>query len=31
MIIHVISYISYTTSFINIYYDDEGTLFMTFI
>jgi hypothetical protein len=31
MIIHVVSYISYASSFINIYCDDEGMSFMTFI
>jgi hypothetical protein len=31
MIIHVVSRISYASSFINIYYDDEGTSFMTFV
>jgi hypothetical protein len=31
MIIHVISYLSYVSSFINIYCDDEGTSFMTFV
>jgi hypothetical protein len=31
MIIHVISYISYVSSFINIYCDDECTSFMTFV
>jgi hypothetical protein len=31
MITHVISHISYASSFINIYYDDEGMSFMTFI
>jgi hypothetical protein len=31
MIIHVISYVSYVSYFINIYYDDEGTSFMTFV
>jgi hypothetical protein len=31
MIIHVISHVSYATSFINIYYDDESTSFMTFV
>jgi hypothetical protein len=31
MVIHVVSHISYASSFINIYYDDEGTSFMTFI
>jgi hypothetical protein len=31
MIIHVISDVSYVSSFINIYCDDEGTSFMTFI
>ena len=31
MIIHVISHISYASSFINIYCDDEGTSFMTFV
>jgi hypothetical protein len=31
MIIHVISHVSYAPSFINIYCDDEGTSFMTFV
>jgi hypothetical protein len=31
MIVYVVSYISYAFSFINIYYDDEGMSFMTFI
>jgi hypothetical protein len=31
MIIHVIFRVSYAPSFINIYYDDEGTSFMTFV
>jgi hypothetical protein len=31
MIIHVISHVSYASSFIDIYSDDEGTSFMTFI
>jgi hypothetical protein len=31
MIIHVASYISYTSSFIIIYCDDEGMSFMTFV
>jgi hypothetical protein len=31
MIIHVVSYISYASSFINIYYNDEGMSFMTFV
>jgi hypothetical protein len=31
MSIHVISHVSYASSFINIYYDDEGTSFMTFV
>jgi hypothetical protein len=31
MIIHVDSHILYVSSFINIYYDDEGTSFMTFV
>jgi hypothetical protein len=30
MIIQVISHVSYASSFINIYYDDESTSFMTF-
>jgi hypothetical protein len=30
MIIHVISHVSYASSFINLYCDDEGTSFMTF-
>jgi hypothetical protein len=33
MITHVISHVSYASSFTNIkiYYDDEGTSFMTFV
>jgi hypothetical protein len=31
MVIHVVSYISYASSFINIYCDDEGMSFMTFV
>jgi hypothetical protein len=31
MIIHVVTYISHASSFINIYCDDEGTSFMTFV
>jgi hypothetical protein len=31
MIIHVVSHVSYASSFINICCDDEGTSFMTFI
>jgi hypothetical protein len=31
MTIHVVSYISYASSFINIYYDDEGTSFTTIV
>jgi hypothetical protein len=31
MSIHVISHVSYASSFINIYCDDEGTSFMTFV
>jgi hypothetical protein len=31
MIIHVISHISYALSFINMYYDYEGTSFITFV
>jgi hypothetical protein len=31
MIIHVISHVSYASSFINLYYDDEGMFFMTFV
>jgi hypothetical protein len=31
MIIHVISHVSYDSSFINICCDDEGTSFMTFV
>jgi hypothetical protein len=31
MIIHVISHVSYTSSSMNIYCDDEGTSFMTFV
>jgi hypothetical protein len=31
MIIHVISYVSYVSSFINIYCGDEGTSFLNFV
>jgi hypothetical protein len=31
MVIHVISYVSYASSFINMYCDDEGTTFITFV
>ena len=31
MIIHVILHVSYALSFINVFYDDEGTSFMTFV
>jgi hypothetical protein len=31
MITHIISHVSYVFSFINIYFDDEGTSFMTFV
>jgi hypothetical protein len=31
MIIHVISHVSYVLSSINIYCDDEGASFMTFV
>jgi hypothetical protein len=31
IIIHFVSCISYASSFINIYYDDEGMSFMTFV
>jgi hypothetical protein len=31
MIIHVISHVPYASSLINIYCDDEGTSFMTFV
>jgi hypothetical protein len=31
MTIHVIFYVSYALSFINVYCDDEGTSFMTFV
>jgi hypothetical protein len=31
MIIHVISHVSYASSFINMNCDDEGASFMTFI
>ena len=31
MIIHAIFYVSYTSSFINVYCDDEGSSFMTFV
>jgi hypothetical protein len=29
--IHVVFHASYTSSFINVYYDDEGMSFMTFV
>jgi hypothetical protein len=29
--IHVISHVSYASSFINVNYDDEGMSFMTFV
>jgi hypothetical protein len=31
MIIHIIFYVSYALFFINLYRDDEGTSFMTFV
>jgi hypothetical protein len=31
MIVHVVSYISYASFFINIYRVDEGMSFMTFV
>jgi hypothetical protein len=31
MIIHVIPHVSYASSFINTYWDDEGASFMTFV
>jgi hypothetical protein len=31
MIVHVISYISHASPFINIYCDDEGMSFVTFV
>jgi hypothetical protein len=31
MIIHVIFHVSYALSFIDVYCDDEGTSFMTFV
>ena len=31
MIIHVIFHVSYALSFINVYCDNEGTSFMTFV
>ena len=31
MIIHVISHVSYASAFINVYRDDEGTSFKTFV
>jgi hypothetical protein len=31
MFTHVISHVSYASSFINIYCDDEGMPFMTFV
>jgi hypothetical protein len=31
MIVYIVSYISHASSFINIYCDYEGMLFMTFV
>jgi hypothetical protein len=31
MIVYVVSYISYASYFINLYCNDEGTPFMTFV
>ena len=31
MIIHAIFYVSYASFFINVYCDDEGSSFMTFV
>jgi hypothetical protein len=31
MIVYVVSYITYASSFINIYCDNEGMSFMTFV
>jgi hypothetical protein len=31
MIVHVISHIPYASPFTNVYCDDEGTSFMTFV
>jgi hypothetical protein len=31
MIVYIVSYISYASSFINIYCDYEGMSFMTFV
>jgi hypothetical protein len=31
MIIHAIFHVSYASSFINVYCDDEGTSFITFV
>jgi hypothetical protein len=31
MIIHVVSYVLHASSAINIYYDNEGMSFMTFV
>jgi hypothetical protein len=31
MIIHAIFYVSYASSFINVYCDDEGLSFITFV
>jgi hypothetical protein len=31
MIIHVISHVSYASSFINMYCDEEGMSFITFV
>jgi hypothetical protein len=31
MIIRAIFYVSYASSFINVYFDDEGSSFMTFV
>jgi hypothetical protein len=30
-IVHVVSYISYASPFINLYRDDEGMSFITFV
>jgi hypothetical protein len=31
MVIHAIFYVSYASSFVNAYCDDEGSSFMTFV
>jgi hypothetical protein len=31
MIFHIVSYVSYASTFIMIYWNDEGTSFITFV